>query len=280
MKVLVTGVYGFLGLNVANALVENFVVEGLYNLNTRPGLNKQVKAYNNPSTLVEHPDIIVMCHAAVASGNLKLTDEALEKGNVQQTENLIQLFPKARIIYISTVAVYGNTEGIITEVSKVNPENNYAVSKLKAENLVMQNQGNIIIRLSSLYGIGMKENTLIPALCNQALSSKKIKVFGNGARLQNYIHVNDVVELIKKVIAYKDIINFPILAVYSREYTNQEVASIIANKTQASIENIGEDLSKSFQYNNKVSKLTLNWQPKMELESGIIEFLVWKKRQS
>jgi nucleoside-diphosphate-sugar epimerase len=88
------------------------------------------------------------------------------------------------------------------------------------------------------------------------------------------------VELIRKVIDVKEIINFPILAVYSKEYSNQEVASIIAKQTQATIENIGEDFSKSFQYNNKVSKLTLNWQPKIELESGIIEFLAWKKRQS
>jgi nucleoside-diphosphate-sugar epimerase len=35
MKVLVTGVYGFLGLHLANALVENYEVDGLFNLNIK-----------------------------------------------------------------------------------------------------------------------------------------------------------------------------------------------------------------------------------------------------
>jgi hypothetical protein len=50
----------------------------------------------------------------------------------------------------------------------------------------------------------MKENTLIPNYINQGLIKKEIEVWGNGSRLQNYIHVNDVVNVIELIIAKKN----------------------------------------------------------------------------
>lgn len=280
MKILVTGIYGFLGFNLANSIVENFEIFGLFNHNKRIGLDHRIKVFSSISQLNFEPDIVVLCHASVASGDETISDEILERNNVEFTKELIGLLPNSQFVFFSTVGVFGTSSEVISEVTAVNPQTNYAISKLKAENLINHKRTNIIIRLSSLYGIGMKENTLIPKFCKQAIEHQQIQVWGDGSRMQNYIHVDDVIQIIKKIIDSNIEITFPILGVHSKEYSNIEVAKIIANYTDSKVVFVGEDFSASSQFNNNFSKLTLNWQPNIDLKVGILEYLKWKKKQS
>ena len=71
------------------------------------------------------------------------------------------------------------------------------------EKLSFQRENAVILRLSSVYGPSMKANTIIPNYINSALSKKVIEVWGKGVRYQNYIHVDDVVEMIKCIIKKK-----------------------------------------------------------------------------
>lgn len=280
MNILITGIYGFLGSHLANQLVKEHNVFGLYHHVKKDNLEAAIET-NNSLELVEFiPDLIIMCHAAVASGREVLSNELLIKTNVDFTQKVLKRFPSIPSIYISSVSVYGESNQIINEQTIINPLSAYAESKKIGEEIVMKNPKNKIIRLSSLYGEGMKENTLIPNYCNQALQQNEIQVWGKGTRYQNYIHVSDVVALIEEVIKNMNIIRFPILAVDSKEYSNLEVAQIIAKIIPSKIEFLNEDYSKSFFYNNKVSQKILNWQPKVNLATGIQNYLQWKERQS
>ena len=279
MKILVTGVYGFLGFNLANFLAEKHNVFGLYHKNKRENLSKNITVFSDVTQVNVQPDVIVMCHAAVVSGTAVLSENELEAGNVSFTQTILNYFPKAKIIYISTVAVYGNSAQLITETTSENPQSDYAVSKLKAEQLLLKNTNSTIIRFSSLYGNGMKENTIIPIYCQQAIQDKRIVVWGDGSRMQNYIHINDAVKLINKIVENDIKVNFPILGVSKKEYSNAQLAEIIGTYTDSEIIFDGIDVSKSVQYDNTISQKAVNWQPEMDLETGIKQFLEWKQKQ-
>lgn len=280
VKILITGIYGFLGCNLANQLSKENEVIGLYNANKNSLLNTSIATFSNIEEIQFKPNVIVMCHAAVVSGNTQLSNDTLFNTNVEFTNKILNYFPEVKIIYISSVSVFGNYDNEkITEQTSVNPLNDYAKSKLAAEQLCLIDDKNVVIRFSSLYGNGMKENTLIPNYVNQALKNNKIEVWGKGLRYQNYIHVDDAVSLIEKVVYHNKKISFPVLGVDSKEYSNKEVAEIIAEKTNAKINFINNDNSASFFYNNTVSKNVLNWQPNFNLIQGINNYLKWKEKQ-
>ena len=279
MNIIITGVYGFLGSNLANFLANKHNVFGLYHKNKNEKLSKQITIFSDVTQVNVQPDVIVMCHAAVVSGTAVLSENELEAGNVSFTQTILNYFSKAKIIYISTVAVYGNYAQLITETTSENPQSDYAVSKLKAEQLLLKNTTPTIIRFSSLYGNGMKENTIIPIYCQQALQDKRIVVWGDGSRMQNYIHISDAVKLINKIVENDIKVNFPILGVSKKEYSNAQLAEIIRTYTDSEIFFDGIDASKSVQYDNTISQKAVNWQPEMDLETGIKQFLEWKQKQ-
>lgn len=279
MNIIITGVYGFLGSNLANFLANKHNVFGLYHKNKNEKLSKQITIFSDVTQVNVQPDVIVMCHAAVVSGTAVLSENELEAGNVSFTQTILNYFSKAKIIYISTVAVYGNYAQLITETTSENPQSDYAVSKLKAEQLLLKNTTPTIIRFSSLYGNGMKENTIIPMYCQQAIQDKRIVVWGDGSRMQNYIHISDAVKLINKIVENDIKVNFPILGVSKKEYSNAQLAEIIRTYTDSEIFFDGIDASKSVQYDNTISQKAVNWQPEMDLETGIKQFLEWKQKQ-
>lgn len=279
MKILITGIFGFLGRHLAEKLSEQHDVVGLYHTSKQIQFSKKIKCYNQLDLINDLPDVVIMCHAAVESGTNTLEKEKLFDCNVNFTKRVVEKFSTTKTIYISSVSVFGNFKGIIDETTAVNPENQYALSKLLGENEVKKNPKGFIVRFSSLYGNGMKENTLIPNYCNQALNSNNIQVWGNGSRYQNYIHVDDAVCLIEKMILFDEKIEFPVLGVSSKEYSNDEVAKIVSDLTGSRITYLNEDKALSFYYTNELTQNVLNWQSETELKIGLKYYLAWKEKQ-
>jgi nucleoside-diphosphate-sugar epimerase len=279
MTILVTGIYGFLGSSLAAKLAEKHQVIGLYHINTKPLVNSNITVYNNLEQINIIPDIIVCCHAAVSSGSHDENNKVLFKANVDFTEEVINKFPDKKLIYISSVSIFSNNGDVITENTADHPKTPYAQSKLAGEKLVMRNPCNYVIRLSSLYGKGMKEHTLMPNYCNQALSNKTITVWGNGGRYQNYIYIEDAISLIERALAHKSIIDFPLLGVADKEYTNAEIAEAVLKLTGAQIIYAGEDNSPSVHYNNALTRKALNWSAATTLAEGLKEYIEWKEKQ-
>ena len=280
MNILVTGVYGFLGTAIANHLVDqDYVVYGLYNKTVSKTLNPKVTVCNNLEDIPSKIDIIYCCHAAVNSGNLVLDHNILEEANINATKLILEQFPAVKTIYISTISVYKNIS-IIKEKSKEQPSSYYAKTKLQAEHLFKDSQNSYIVRLSSLYGPNMKENTIIPNYVNMALQKNKIEVWGKGKRLQNYIYIKDVLDLLTRLITFNDAIDFPLLAVGDKSISNLELAKTISAQTQANIIFINEDSSDSYVFDNTLTQKTLNWTPKFSIEKGLMQYISWKKKQS
>lgn len=278
MRILITGIAGFLGRNLAKTLSQH----ELYGLDIQKEVLDGVKVFgsDNIEDIEINFDVVIICHAAVASGTTVLSNKILFDVNVSLTEKIVNKFNDAFIVYISTASIYDINLDIVYEKSIINPQSQYAISKYWGEKVVLNNKKSTIIRLSSLYGIGMKENTLIPNYINQALEKNTIQVWGNGDRLQNYIHVSDVTNSISLLIENQQkFYGEFLLGVSKREHSNLEIAKLISKKTNAKIQFINNDNSKSFRYNNDYTTDLLDWKPKITIEERLHNYIEWKQRK-
>ncbi|MEH6769958.1 NAD(P)-dependent oxidoreductase [Maribacter arcticus] len=278
MNILITGINGFLGSYVYKHFKNGNVIKGIARSSNKLG---DVEIYSSDQLLKINfvPDVVIMCHAAVSSGNDSVLNNQLYDSNVAFTKSVSDKFKSSKLIYLSTVSIYDNTQ-LIKENSKINPKSEYAISKLWGENIILNYEKAIVLRISSMYGNGMKENTIIPNYINQALSNSVIEVWGNGSRKQNYIHVSDVVKYLEAIIENFESNNKTIfLGVSKTEHSNFELSKIISNHTKAKVEFVNEDYSTSYMYNNNFTTETLGFEPQVSFNEAIINYIECQKKQ-
>jgi nucleoside-diphosphate-sugar epimerase len=127
------------------------------------------------------------------------------------TRNMIRLMRHIEsecFLNFSTLGVYPNKTGIYDENSEVNMADNteclYGLAKFNSEMLFayyLKNQTKVInLRLTQVYGPGMQQDRLIGIMRKELESENSITLFGNGERISNFIHVDDVVGGVKAVI--------------------------------------------------------------------------------
>ncbi len=277
--ILISGVKGFLGSNLFYFLKNNYIIYGIGSIAEHWNGIEVFSSFEIDELKVV-PDFLILCHAAISSGQTSQSNQLLFDVNVKLTENITKKFTSSKIIYLSTASIYDSNFDLIKETAAINPKTDYAISKLWAELLISKNPNSVIVRLSSLYGKDMKENTIVPNYINQALRNGVIEVWGNGERKQNYIHVNDVCEFIFAVITNFEYVKGKVLlAVSKSEYSNNELAEIISEATNSKIEYINDDSSKSLTYNNDLSCKLLGWSPKSKFKEEIYNYIRWKKEQ-
>jgi nucleoside-diphosphate-sugar epimerase len=279
MKILITGINGFLGSHTASLLTKEHTLIGVVGKSANYIHPNSLPIYkaDDITSINEKLDAVVMCHAAISSGNLRVNNKSLYEGNVAFTERVLNHFPDAYHLYVSSVSVYGNNKSIITEQTPVQPKTEYAISKLWGEIIVASTTNHGMLRISSLFGPNMKENTIVPNYVNQALKNKKIEVWGKGERKQNYIHGEDATRYLQAMVESKS--QGIHLGVSSKQTSNIELATIIASSTNAQIVFKAEDSSPSFQFNNEITKNKLHFTTETPLSVGINDYIGWKKRQ-
>lgn len=278
MRIAITGISGFLGKHLAVFFSNENEVFGI----STSGFQMEGIAVYDFDQLahINNPELIIHCHAAVASGQTVVSQQELIDGNILATAHIIKQFPSAAHLYVSSVGVYGNSPEICNEQSSELPVTAYAASKYEAEKKVLKIPKSAIVRLTSLYGPQMKENTLIPNYVNQAIQNGKIEVWGTGERKQNYFHISDAIRLIDAIVKNKAWDRQIFLGCSDKEFSNLEIATIISDETAAEIVFRNQDDSLSVQYDNSFTQKSLNWQPQMAIDEGIKQYVSWKKRQS
>jgi hypothetical protein len=126
MTILVTGIYGFLGSNLANYLVDYYNILGLYNNNIQETLSDKIDTYSDISKIKIYPDIIIMCHAAVSSGNIQLSEKELT-----DKSSSLRVPPKDR--NVAAVKANQRRMGMKLATFKMNEAISNALAKKKFE---------------------------------------------------------------------------------------------------------------------------------------------------
>lgn len=119
--------------------------------------------------------------------------------------NTVAQLKVKKIAFLSSAGtIYGSAKQKVSETSDKNPFSPYGITKLAMENylLYFKTRYNInfdVYRISNVYGEGQNTSKglgLINTLLEKIISENKIKIFGNGETLRNYIYVKDVAELL------------------------------------------------------------------------------------
>ena len=108
---------------------------------------------------------------------------------------------KARLIQISTIAVYGSLKKC-NEKSSVNPETNYATAKAFAEQILLDNNLNdnlTILRLSNLYGSHQLKG-VFAYLLKSYFTDRILEFNNNGNLIRSFMHVEDCADIIIEVV--------------------------------------------------------------------------------
>ena len=198
--------------------------------------------------------------------------------NVSLPEQLCERFSRAKIVYASSVSIYGSKSGVITEESASQEPESYGLSKLWGEAIVRAHARYAVVRISSMYGAGMHSSTFLPLVIENALNQNQITLLGSGTRQQNYIHVADVAQVFVK--AAESSVNGVFLAADYRSYSNQEVAEQVTHcLPEIIVYHVGIDNSPSFNYDSSHTYTTLELSHPRALSVGINELIAWKKKQ-
>ena len=128
------------------------------------------------------------------------------------TKNLANHFINSNIkcfIQMSTGLEYGKKIFSSKELDMCNPITKYAKAKYKATNYLLQLHKKYffpsnIIRLYQAYGPGQKQNRLIPQVIISSLKKEKFPC-STGEQIRNFIYIDDLINLIFKIVKKKDI---------------------------------------------------------------------------
>lgn len=305
-KILVTGGAGFLGSHLCERLLnDGNEVVCLDNYFTGQKQNV-VHLLDNPYfELIRHDitmpffiEVDQIYNLACPASPVHYQHNAIKtvKTSVMGAVNMLGLAKRinAKILQASTSEVYGDPEIHPQEESywgHVNPigiRACYDEGKRCAETLFVnyhrQNKVKIkIIRIFNTYGPRMHPNDgrVVSNFIVQALQNKDITIFGDGMQTRSFQYCDDLIEGMIKMMASGDDFTGPVNIGNPNEFTMLELAEkvikLTGTKSKIVFEPLPADDPMQRQPNISLAKEKLNWEPKIQLEEGLIRTIEYFK---
>lgn len=184
MKALITGISGMLGSNMAFHVRDKWNVVGTYMSHpiAIPGTDCRLcdnRDYDAVAALIEsvNPELIIHCVANTNMDAQESDPDGAYRVNVLSTTNVINAIKgsSARLVYISTDAVYPGTNGPYAEDDEVRPLSVYGKTKLEAEEAAAE-AGALCLR-TNLYGWNAQNK---PGLAEWFINTLKENGTANG----------------------------------------------------------------------------------------------------
>ena len=287
MKVLVTGGRGFIGSHLVSALEK--AGKDVAVMDIKDGKGFDIRKYENVDRLINGCDAVF--HLAAISNIFSVQKNPIHSSdvNVGGTLNVIEAAKKhkAKIIFISSAAVYGDQSVMpLKETVSPNPINLYGLQKYFGElycKMAYSISGvkSVCLRYFNVYGPGHTNDNVIFSFLKNKYSGKPFLINGSGDQSRSFVYVDDVVDATIKAaesgIEKSDVINVGT----DKEYTILEVAKILNGKIKKR-EGVEGDIRRSLSDITKAKKM-LNWAPKISLEEGLVItekwFSSWRKNK-
>lgn len=299
-RVLVTGAYGFIGRHVARRFAEagRYVVgigHGTWSLEEAGpwGVSEWHAAdisFDSLANSGPSPDIIIHCAGSGSVGHsltYPLQDFQRSAGTIAATLEYMRLrAPEARLVYISSAAVYGRQAGetVISEQAPLEPMSPYGLHKVIGESLCRMygdqyGLSSAVVRFFSVYGCGLRKQLLWDA-CVKTLRGD-IEFAGTGDETRDWLHVSDAAELVFRTVEraspHRPVANggtgeaVPTHAVIDELFRSLGIRS---KPTFSGVVKVGDP--KHYQADISTA-LQLGWLPKVGWREGIRLYAEWFK---
>ncbi|MDR1631304.1 MAG: SDR family oxidoreductase [Dysgonamonadaceae bacterium] len=307
-RILITGGSGFVGshlcerlLNDGNEVVcmDNFFTGAKQNI-IHLLSNPYFELIRHDVTMPFSAEVDEIYNLACPASPVHYQFDAIQtvKTSVMGAINVLGLAKriKAKVLQASTSEVYGDphihpqTESYWGNVNPIGIRSCYDEGKRCAETLFMDyhrmNDVKIkIVRIFNTYGPRMHPNDgrVVSNFIVQALNNQDITVYGKGEQTRSFQYVDDLVEGMIRLMNTGDSITGPMNIGNPGEYKIIELAEKIIQLTKSKSKIIYKPLPQDDPTqrcpNISYAKKELNWEPKVQLEEGLLRTIDYFRSQ-
>lgn len=312
MNILITGGAGFIGSNLAVALLDqNHHVTVLDNLD--PYYDLGLKEYNlelcrdagsdrfefiegsitNENLVTETiagNDVDVIFHKAAKAG-VRPSVEQPKAYNKNNIEGLLTVLDAAadhgvsRVVNASSSSVYGVPEYLPYDEEHPNhPKSPYAVTKRSAEHYCnvyhdLHNLPTVNLRYFTVYGPRMRPNMAISNFVSRCLNNKPPIIYGDGEQTRDFTFIDDVVQA-NLTLLDTDAADGETMNIGSNDNVSiRELAEYVIKETGVDVDIIheeGKDADARHTHAD-VSKAgsIINYEPEVSIKRGVSAFIDW-----
>jgi dTDP-glucose 4,6-dehydratase len=305
MKVLITGVAGFIGSHLAKAHLEagdqvigvdDFSTGSRNNLDPRDSL-ELIESGVSEAIAKLPTDVQLVYHFASPASPEKYMALAMNtmEVNTSGTLSLLQYCLKtgARLVFASTSEIYGDplvspqTEEYWGNVNPIGPRSVYDESKRFGETLVahFQREHKInagIVRIFNTYGPNMDpfDGRVVSTFIRQALKNEPFTIFGDGTQTRSFCYIDDLVAGIVAMGASSH--SGPINLGNPKENTLLELAQMVSDLVggtgEIEFSDLPEDDPKTRNPDITRAREILNWEPTVTIEQGLVKTSDWMRQ--
>jgi UDP-glucuronate 4-epimerase len=315
-KLLVTGCAGFIGSHVCELLlskgyevigVDNFdpfyprglKEKNLSHFSSHPGFKFYETDIVNGLQDIKEPGIDVIIHLAAKAGVRPSIMQPTEyiKTNIigtQKVHEFMQANAIHKLVFASSSSVYGNNKSIpFKETDNVdNPISPYAFTK-KAGELMnyafhhLEKADIINLRFFTVYGPRQRPDLAINKFVKKIEHNEQLEIYGDGHSARDYTYVSDTVAGIYNAIIYcienkgfYHTINLgnknpvKLIDLVDTIYSNMNTTKNVQYKDMqpGDVDITFADIT--------VAKSILNYNPSIDLNTGIKLFIEWHKNNT
>jgi len=302
-RILITGGAGFIGANIAAALIaeqqaEVVIVDDFSSGDWRNLIHVdcEVRAADadDPAILEEIADggFKAVFHEAAITDTTVMDQRLMMEVNTNAFANILEAsdYSGTRVVYASSAGTYGNSPAPNQIGSGEIPENIYGFSKLAMDRVAARWYGQhsapiIGLRYFNVYGPGEhhknerddnKTASMMLQLYQRAKSGQPLRLFKYGEQMRDFVYIRDVIGANLAALSASESGVCNVGSGLARSFN--DVVSILGNSLNQSFDIEYFDNPFTFYQNHTQADLTetkrlLNWQPEWSLEKGMSDYV-------
>ncbi|WP_415313792.1 glycosyltransferase [Candidatus Pelagibacter sp. Uisw_106] len=298
INILVLGGNGFIGKNILKKLLEK---KSFFNLSATiyskeksfPNVNyyeiNNVKDFENKKNKIykQYYDYIINAHGYVSTNDFEVDAKDVFNQHVSSLIYLLSNIKKDKktttLINLGTSHEYTPSSNLLAE-DETNPVSFYGYCKNFFSNLhqiinVKSGLRIIHIRLFQIYGENQRTPRIIPYIFNTLVKNKSVRLISPSAE-RDFLHIEDFVNFIEKLIFFKGKLRFTNINVGSGkklkiEDLYQKINSLLnLKKNYKKLSN-----KKYLSLNPSLTRLnqSIKWKPSIIIDEGLLRFILYER---
>jgi UDP-glucose 4-epimerase len=298
VRILVTGGAGFIGSHVVDRLLAAGIAPRIFDV--RPSAHHGAEVDAVVGDLLDREalqkamagcDAVVHLAAAADVDEVARRPAEAEAVNARGTLNVLEAARGAgvaRVVYASTIWVYGSATGLVDEDHAVElPDHLYTATKLAGEMYcrsyaALYGLDCTVLRFGIPYGPRARPAGVIPIFVRKALAGEPLTIAGEGLQSRRFVYVEDLADGVVRALAPE-----AVGRVYNLVGEQSVTVRAIADAIRALVGDVAivhtparaADFAGA-EICGARAATELGWRPATSFDEGVRRYLEWHCRDS